>query len=135
MGIAKIGGEEQKLALITRFHNGRIGKMQAPFPVGTRYLSRGTDETGNASNSAETEQIVINGNVVCSFVQVRGTIPLFWKQEVNSSVKPPIDLVDAADSRQVSPSLPTDLASNWPLTNTFSAWRIIMGAWCTRSAC
>lgn len=50
------------------------------------------------ANEVETEQIVIDSSVtflertsVTSFVQMRGSIPLFWSQDVTKMVpKPPI---------------------------------------------
>ena len=48
------------------------------FRAGTRFNVRGVDLQGNVANFVETEQILqVNGNV-CSFVQTRGSIPLFW---------------------------------------------------------
>ncbi|CAK7222797.1 hypothetical protein SCUCBS95973_004958 [Sporothrix curviconia] len=64
--------------------------------AGLRYLRRGVDEDGNVANAVETEQIlspsVVNQlaesqplpeqpiSKTYSFVQVRGSIPLFWTQ-------------------------------------------------------
>ena len=73
------------------------------FRAGTRYLSRGIDEDGHVSNFNETEQIVVlnEGNEglggmggrsgmsdsqdlqAMSFVQTRGSVPLFWS-EINN---------------------------------------------------
>ena len=59
---------------------------------GTRYLSRGTDEEGNASNFVETEQILIsNTDRICEimgYVQVRGSIPLVWTQSPSLRLNP-----------------------------------------------
>ena len=41
------------------------------------------------SNFVETEQIVIVDDAVGSFVQIRGSIPLFWQQNINIRYKPP----------------------------------------------
>ncbi|EGD78203.1 hypothetical protein PTSG_09081 [Salpingoeca rosetta] len=61
------------------------------FYAGTRYLKRGTDEKGNPANDVETEQIVHDASTLChrsgrftSFLQVRGSVPLYWQQEQNS---------------------------------------------------
>ena len=55
------------------------------YMAGPRYLKRGINEEGNVANFVETEQIVYNHNtsfdnkpVMSSFIQVRGSIPLFW---------------------------------------------------------
>lgn len=53
--------------------------------AGTRYLKRGINEHGNVANFVEVEQICyINSDhfdlqpQITSFVQIRGSIPLFW---------------------------------------------------------
>jgi hypothetical protein len=93
---AKVKGTSFTFALVTRRSRHRAG---------TRYFSRGIDEQGHVSNYNETEQIVIlndstgglsgyapgqsmtNGKTgqdlqVYSFVQTRGSVPVFWA-EVN----------------------------------------------------
>ncbi len=49
---------------------------------GTRYNRRGVDEMGHAANFCEIEQILYRerDNILASFVQVRGSIPVIWKQ-------------------------------------------------------
>ena len=47
---------------------------------GTRYLSRGVDENGRVANYVETEQILGLNNTLSSFVQTRGSIPVYWAQ-------------------------------------------------------
>ncbi|XP_066277215.1 phosphatidylinositide phosphatase SAC2-like isoform X1 [Branchiostoma lanceolatum] len=48
--------------------------------AGTRYKRRGVDETGACANFVETEQIIQVQSHVVSFVQVRGSVPIFWSQ-------------------------------------------------------
>ncbi|KAI9827713.1 MAG: hypothetical protein M1832_004202 [Thelocarpon impressellum] len=53
--------------------------------AGLRYLRRGVDEQGHAANSVETEQVLSSpswslSEKLYSFVQVRGSIPLFFSQ-------------------------------------------------------
>ena len=50
--------------------------------VGTRFFMRGCDEDGRVANFVETEQIVVEGSGggVSSFVQTRGSMPMFWSQ-------------------------------------------------------
>jgi len=48
--------------------------------AGTRYKRRGVDEEGKVANYVETEQIVLYHSYALSFVQVRGSIPIFWSQ-------------------------------------------------------
>ncbi|KAF8901184.1 SacI homology domain-containing protein [Gymnopilus junonius] len=83
--------------------------------AGARYLKRGVNDKGNVANEVETEQIVCEalttpfyypdrGNAeehrtrrpspnYTSYVQYRGSIPIYWTQETNSmSPKPPIEI-------------------------------------------
>lgn len=48
--------------------------------AGTRYKRRGVDELGYVANYVETEQCLLFGDHVLSFVQVRGSVPVFWSQ-------------------------------------------------------
>lgn len=65
--------------------------------AGTRLFCRGIDQSGSVSNYVETEQIVdVRGDKV-SFVQTRGSIPLFWRQTPNLKYKPPPELVAGRD--------------------------------------
>ncbi|KAL3902166.1 MAG: hypothetical protein SGCHY_000017 [Lobulomycetales sp.] len=52
------------------------------FRAGTRFNMRGIDDSGNVANFVETEQIVSipNRETIASFVQTRGSIPLYWRQ-------------------------------------------------------
>ena len=50
------------------------------FRAGTRYLRRGVDDEGKVANYVETEQILVFKGHVISFVQVRGSIPVYWSQ-------------------------------------------------------
>lgn len=50
------------------------------FRAGTRYKRRGVDEDGKCANYVETEQIVAYQSHIVSFVQVRGSVPVFWSQ-------------------------------------------------------
>ncbi|XP_043266866.1 phosphatidylinositol-3-phosphatase SAC1 [Venturia canescens] len=56
--------------------------------AGTRLFSRGIDSNGNVSNYVETEQLVEANGDRSSFVQTRGSIPLFWQQAPNLKYKP-----------------------------------------------
>jgi hypothetical protein len=53
--------------------------------AGLRYLRRGVDEEGDTANSVETEQILSDvdwtpSSKIHSFVQIRGSIPIFFSQ-------------------------------------------------------
>ncbi|ESO10569.1 hypothetical protein HELRODRAFT_72070 [Helobdella robusta] len=72
--------------------------------AGTRYLKRGANMGGSVANEVETEQIIIDASYTnldmirfTSFVQTRGSIPLYWSQDNNKMVpKPPI-ILDQSD--------------------------------------
>ena len=46
--------------------------------AGTRYNTRGIDDNGNVANFCETEQILIAGDKLFSFCQIRGSVPVFF---------------------------------------------------------
>lgn len=72
--------------------------------AGARFLKRGINDNGFVANEVETEQLVFdrtsnllnkqkNNPYFTSYVQHRGSIPLFWSQESNNmSPKPPIQI-------------------------------------------
>ncbi|XP_076297594.1 phosphatidylinositol-3-phosphatase SAC1 [Lasioglossum baleicum] len=71
----------------TSFNLGIVSRRNV-HRAGTRLFSRGIDSTGNVSNYVETEQLIeYNGHRI-SFVQTRGSIPLFWYQAPNLKYKP-----------------------------------------------
>lgn len=47
---------------------------------------------GNVANFVETEQIIERGGEKSSFVQTRGSIPLFWSQYPDIKYKPALQL-------------------------------------------
>eukprot|EP01059_Diplonema_ambulator_P025137 TRINITY_DN42126_c0_g1_i1.p1 TRINITY_DN42126_c0_g1~~TRINITY_DN42126_c0_g1_i1.p1 ORF type:complete len:1600 (+),score=573.58 TRINITY_DN42126_c0_g1_i1:43-4842(+) len=89
-------GRKIRLLLIAR---------RSRYFAGTRYLKRGISEDGYVANHLETEQIVYDvsslglcgtlGNFT-SFVQVRGSIPIYWYQPTQDQrvhrPRPPIKL-------------------------------------------
>lgn len=48
--------------------------------AGTRYNCRGIDDNGNVANFVETEQILIITDKVFSYIQIRGSVPIYWGQ-------------------------------------------------------
>ncbi|CAG0893390.1 unnamed protein product [Cyprideis torosa] len=56
--------------------------------AGPRLQVRGADKKGNVANYVETEQIVEYRTSGSSFVQTRGSIPLFWTQNPDLRYKP-----------------------------------------------
>lgn len=73
------------LGLITR---------RSIFRAGTRYFRRGVDKDGNVGNFNETEQILLAENPesekihVFSFLQTRGSVPIYWAEINNLKYKP-----------------------------------------------
>lgn len=41
---------------------------------------RGTNDEGHVANFVETEQVIFLDNEVTSYLQTRGSVPLFWEQ-------------------------------------------------------
>lgn len=106
---AKVKSTSFTFALVTR---------RSRYRGGTRYFSRGIDESGHVSNFNETEQIVIlndatgelagfapgqsmqNGKTegssndlqVLSYVQTRGSVPVFWAEINNLHYTPKLQV-------------------------------------------
>ncbi len=66
-----VGSKQAKAAVVSRLSVERAG---------TRFQVRGVDDQGHVANFAETEQAIFLGDEVTSFVQIRGSVPLFWDQ-------------------------------------------------------
>lgn len=63
--------------------------------AGLRYHRRGIDEDGYCANSVETEQILspavmVADSRICSFIQIRGSIPVFFTQSPYSLKPTPV---------------------------------------------
>lgn len=70
--------------------------------AGTRYITRGADALGDVANFVETEQVVwttAEPDVFSSYVLIRGSVPVFWRQ--NNGIARPSPELDGtlADSR------------------------------------
>lgn len=48
--------------------------------AGTRFNVRGSNDDGHVANFVETEQLIVLDDEVTSYVQTRGSVPLFWEQ-------------------------------------------------------
>ncbi|GAA5835493.1 hypothetical protein JCM9279_004558 [Rhodotorula babjevae] len=61
---------------------------------GLRYQRRGVNDAGEVANFVETEFIVLcvreGAKHTCSFVQTRGSMPLFWSQSPYALKPPPV---------------------------------------------
>ncbi|TFY83312.1 hypothetical protein EWM64_g701 [Hericium alpestre] len=83
-----------QIALISR---------RSRFRAGTRYFRRGVDKDGHVANFNETEQIVIIDpesakETVFSFVQTRGSAPVFWAEVNTLRYKPDLQIMDLQDT-------------------------------------
>ncbi|XP_047530610.1 polyphosphoinositide phosphatase [Vanessa atalanta] len=72
--------------------------------AGTRFLKRGANMHGDVANEVETEQIVLDAMIssfsagrFSSFVQMRGSIPSFWSQDISKMVPKPAIMIDRSD--------------------------------------
>ncbi|XP_050449976.1 polyphosphoinositide phosphatase isoform X1 [Cataglyphis hispanica] len=72
--------------------------------AGTRFLKRGANFDGDVANEVETEQIVHDSGVsslskgrFSSFVQMRGSVPAHWSQDVSKMVPKPTIICDLSD--------------------------------------
>ncbi|KAL3474007.1 SacI homology domain-containing protein [Aspergillus californicus] len=98
--------EQAKMSVYGRLVYITIIARRSRFFAGARFLKRGANDLGYVANDVETEQIVaemtttsfhaagpdLNSNpLYTSYVQHRGSIPLYWTQE-NSGVSPKPDI-------------------------------------------
>jgi phosphatidylinositol 4-phosphatase len=71
------------------------------FRAGTRFFSRGVDAEGNVSNFNETEHILlvpgVTGQKWMSYVQTRGSIPVFFAEVMDLKYKPKLRLFGPID--------------------------------------
>lgn len=100
--------DQAKIAVSGRSILVTIIARRSHYFAGARFLKRGVNDKGRVANEVETEQIVavvdttsfhdaraglFNNSHYTSYVQHRGSIPLYWSQDVNNmSPKPPIEL-------------------------------------------
>lgn len=94
-----INGRSMQLCLISR---------RSRYRAGTRYFRRGVDQQGHVANFNETEQIVLVAKPVTlsltdisneaftalSFVQIRGSIPLYWAEINTLRYKPELQVME-----------------------------------------
>ncbi|XP_011497035.1 PREDICTED: phosphatidylinositide phosphatase SAC2 isoform X2 [Ceratosolen solmsi marchali] len=81
----EVGYDRQPLYEI---FNLAIISRRSKFRAGTRYKRRGVDENGKCANYVETEQLIWYNDHQVSFVQVRGSVPIYWSQR-GYKYKPP----------------------------------------------
>ena len=78
------------------------------YRAGTRYFRRGIDHEGHVANFVETEQILFvdepsqdggdEASVQLSFVQIRGSVPLFWAEINTLRYKPDLQIMSLQDT-------------------------------------
>jgi len=99
---AFINGRHFQLCLISRRSRHRAG---------TRYFRRGIDHEGHVANFVETEQLLLvedqqqlsHGGpdqfaAKLSFVQVRGSVPVFWAEVNTMQYKPDLQIMDLQET-------------------------------------
>ncbi|KZT06321.1 uncharacterized protein LAESUDRAFT_700727 [Laetiporus sulphureus 93-53] len=88
-----INGHPLRICLISR---------RSRYRAGTRYFRRGIDRDGRAANFNETEQILLVGpddtSVQLSFVQTRGSVPVFWAEVNTLRYKPDLQIMDLQET-------------------------------------
>ncbi|KAJ3203458.1 camp-dependent protein kinase catalytic subunit [Entophlyctis luteolus] len=87
---ASIGSGIFDFALVSR---------RSKYMAGFRYEKRGVDELGQVANFVETEMIVRSEQQgrLCSHLQIRGSIPLFWKQIASTKTLNPTPILEKTD--------------------------------------
>ncbi len=88
--------------------------------AGLRYLRRGVDENGFTANMVETEQILSRSDweassPIYSFLQVRGSIPLFWTQTAYALKPTPVQQHSADENYKALKMHFESLARNYGL--------------------
>jgi hypothetical protein len=92
--------EQTRLSIFGRIFAITLIARRSRHFAGTRYLKRGVNDKGRVANDVETEQLVSNEETgidpatgqISSVVQHRGSIPLFWSQEM-SRLSPKPDII------------------------------------------
>ncbi|XP_063687177.1 synaptojanin-1-like isoform X3 [Bolinopsis microptera] len=65
------GTHQARAAVISRVSSERAG---------ARFQVRGVDDNGCVANFVETEQCTVLNDKISSFIQIRGSVPVFWEQ-------------------------------------------------------
>ncbi|KZV70310.1 hypothetical protein PENSPDRAFT_651589 [Peniophora sp. CONT] len=96
-----INGRNITLCLISR---------RSRFRAGTRYFRRGADASGHVANFNETEQIALVSSpgiaedvqTTLSFVQIRGSVPVFWAEVNTLRYKPDLVVMDVPGATEAA---------------------------------
>ncbi|GAA5965786.1 hypothetical protein JCM21900_004989 [Sporobolomyces salmonicolor] len=106
-----LGGQPAVLSLTSR-----LGWKRA----GTRFNVRGVDDDGGVANFVETESILRTQDLCFSFVQTRGSVPLFWEEGGSQPFASKITI-----TRPIEASLPAFLRHFEDLLEQYSSVHII----------
>jgi len=95
--LTPVNGRSLELCLISR---------RSRFRAGTRYFRRGIDQEGHAANFNETEQIIAvrsesdpeEYSSRLSFVQIRGSAPVFWAEINTLRYKPDLQIMEPQET-------------------------------------
>lgn len=68
--------------------------------AGTRFNARGIDDDGNVANFSETETVFTTDNLCYSYVQCRGSVPLFWEQSAGLPGQQKIQILGSPEASQ-----------------------------------
>ena len=66
--------------------------------AGTRFNARGIDDFGNVANFVETETVFCTDQLCYSYVQCRGSVPLFWEQQSGLPGQQKIQITRSAEA-------------------------------------
>ncbi|KAJ7169488.1 SacI homology domain-containing protein [Mycena filopes] len=98
---AALHGRNMQICLISR---------RSRFRAGTRYFRRGIDHDGHVANFNETEQLLLveddgatqaaggEFGTQMSFVQIRGSVPVFWAEVNTLRYKPDLQVMDLQET-------------------------------------
>ncbi|OCH96696.1 hypothetical protein OBBRIDRAFT_830093 [Obba rivulosa] len=90
---SNVNGHHISLCLISR---------RSRYRAGTRYFRRGVDHEGHVANFNETEQILLvdddETSSQLSFVQIRGSVPVFWAEVNTLRYKPDVQVMELQDT-------------------------------------
>ncbi|KAJ3054053.1 Phosphatidylinositide phosphatase SAC2, partial [Rhizoclosmatium hyalinum] len=76
---------------------------RSKYRAGFRYERRGVDEQGHVANFVETEMVVFTKeSKVASFLQIRGSIPLYWTQVASTKTLNPTPSLDRSDEENLA---------------------------------
>lgn len=67
--------------------------------AGTRFNSRGIDDEGNVANFVETEFVLYSDKFCFSYIEIRGSVPIFWEQDT-ALINPKVQITRSEEATQ-----------------------------------